>query len=369
MKLLIQHTHKPGEIAGVVTYIDAIVPGLNSTGVETQILSTQTAPLKSWILAIAWSDLVHMNSNHLGFALLCKLFGKKIIIKYHYLFYLSTHSHYEKMSLWQRLKLEFIQTLPKSNYSLKWKLHTFVKWARFGTRFGTALLCDRHVACSKFLAESLSFFWRVDALNYPIKTVLPKKSLEDLTQPYIFTYVGRLNPDKGVDLLLRATRMLNDRAFQVKIVGSGQELDPLKALVEELGIRDRVEFLGSRSSKEILEIVRSSLALVVPSRWQEPAGYVALEASSVRTCSIVSKVGGLPEMAGESNLFFDREDYKTLAQHMKACLENPTEALERGNQANQYISEQFTSEKAIQELLEICQELKPDLQIYSLSVS
>ena len=365
MKLLIQHTHKPGEIAGVVTYIDAIVPSLDANGVETQILSTQTTSLKFWISAILWADLVHMNSNHLGFAILCKFLGKKIIIKYHYLFYTSTHSHYEKMRFWQRLKLEFVQTLPKSNYPLKWKLHTVVKWARFGTRFGTALLCDRHVACSKFLAESLSFPWHVAVLNYPIETASLEKSLEDLTQPYTFAYVGRLNPDKGVDLILRATKLLNDQPFQVKIIGSGQDLDRLKALAEELKIVDRVEFLGSRSSKEILEIVRSSLALVIPSRWQEPAGYVALEASSVRTCSIVSSVGGLPEMAGDSNLFFEREDYKAIAQHMKACLEDPTKSLLRGNQANQYISKQFTPQKAVQELLEICQELKPNDSIKS----
>lgn len=264
------------------------------------------------------------------------------------------------MSLWQRLKLEFVQTLPKSNYPLKWKLHTFVKWARFTTRFGTALLCDRHAACSQFLAESLSFPWTVAALNYPIESASGEKTLEDLTQPYTFTYIGRLNPDKGVDLLLRATKLVDDQSFQVNIIGDGQDLERLKALVEELEISDRVEFLGRRSGKEILEIVRSSLALVVPSRWQEPAGYVALEASSVRTCSIVSKVGGLPEMAGSLNLFFDREDYKTLAQQMQLCLDNPAEALERGNQAHQYIAENFTSEKAVRELLELCQQLMPN---------
>lgn len=337
-----------------MTYIDAIVPSLNANGVETQVLSTQTTPPKSWISAIRWADVVHMNSNHLGFALLCKLWGKKIVIKYHYLFYISTHSHYEKMSLWQRLKVEFIQTLPKANYPLKWKLHTFIKWARFVTRFGTAILSDRHAACSQFLAESLSFPWRVSALNYPIASISDQKTLTDLEQPYTFTYVGRLNPDKGVDLFLRAIKLMETENFQAKIIGNGQDLDRLKAIAEELKIQDRVEFLGSRSGKEILEIVRSSLALVAPSRWQEPAGYVALEASSVRTCSIVAKVGGLPEMAGESNLFFDREDYKTLAQQMKACLDDPIKALERGEQAHQYISEHFTSEKAVQELLELC---------------
>lgn len=354
MKLLIQHTHKPGEIAGVVTYIDAIVPRLNANGVETQVLSTQTKSIKAWISAIRWANVVHMNSNHLGFALLCKLFGKKIVIKYHYLFYISTHFNYEKMSLWQRLKVEFIQTLPKVNYPLKWQLHTFVKWARFITRFGTAILSDRHAACSQFLAESLSFPWKVAALNYPIESASDQKILADLEQPFTFTYAGRLNFDKGVDLLLRATKLIESEDFRIKIIGNGEELERLQALVEELKIQDRVEFLGSRSSQEIREIMRSSLALVAPSRWQEPAGYVALEASSVRTCSIVAKVGGLPEMAGESNLFFDREDCKTLAQQMQACINDPSKALERGEQAYQYICEHFTSEKAVRELLELC---------------
>lgn len=354
MKLLIQHTHRPSEIAGVMTYIDAIVPELHANAVETQVLSTQTTSLKSWISGICWADVVHMNSNHLGFALLCKLFGKKIVIKYHYLFYISTHFNYEKMSLWQRLKVEFIQTLPKLNYPLKWKLHTFIKWARLATRFGTAIVCDRHAACSQFLAESLSFPWNVSALNYPIQSSSEQKTLSNLDQPHTFTYAGRLSRDKGVDLFLRAIKLIESEPFQAKIIGDGEAFASLRALAEELQIQDRVEFLGKRSSEDVRAIMRSSLAVVVPSRWQEPAGYVALEASSVRTCAIVARVGGLPEMAGESNLFFDREDYKTLAQQMQVCLQDPNQALERGELAHQYICEQFTPEKAAQRLLELC---------------
>jgi glycogen synthase len=354
MRVLIQHTHQPDEIAGVLTYIETILPGLEAKGVETQVLSTKTESLTSWISDICWADIVHMNSNHLAFAFLCKLFGKKIVIKYHYLFYTSTHFYYEKMSLWQRLKLEFVHTLPKSHYPLKWKLHTFVKWARFATRFGTAILSDRHAACSQFLADSLSFPWKVEALNLAIDSTSDPKTLTDLSQPYTFTYVGRLSHDKGVDLFLRAIKLVESESFQAKIIGDGQDFKRLKALAEELEIQDRVEFLGKRSSQEVLEIVRSSLALVVPSRWQEPAGYVSLEASSVRTCSIVAKVGGLPEIAGASNLMFDREDYNTLAQQMKACLDDPSTALKRGEQAHQYISEHFNPEKAVRELLELC---------------
>ncbi len=366
MKLLIQHTHKPGEIAGVVTYINAIDPGLNAKRVQTQIISTSTASILKWLQSILWADLVHMNSNHLGFAILCKLLGKKIIIKYHYLFYLSTHSYYEKLSFRQRLKREFIQTLPKANYPLKWKLHTIVKWARFAVRFATAIVVDRHTACSRFLAESLSFPWRVDTLYYPIKPTDAQKTIRDLTQPYTFAYVGRLSADKGVDLLLRAAHALKNQQyqFQVSIIGDGQNAAQLKALATALEINDRVHFQGSRSGEEIALLVRSSLALVVPSRWQEPAGYVALEASSVQTCSIVANVGGLPEMAGTANLFFERENVAELIEQMKICLNNPNDALDRGFRANQYIKKQFSLEKAVDEFMEICQELVPNQKFF-----
>jgi glycosyltransferase involved in cell wall biosynthesis len=358
MKLLIQHTHRENEIAGVLTYINEIEPELNAQGVETQIISTKTTSIKKWIQAIADSDLVHMNSNHLGFALLCKLLGKQIILKYHYLFYTSTHFNYEKMSFSERLRTEFIQTLPKRNYPLKWKFFTVIKWARFGVRFATALLADRHTTCSNFLTESLSFPWKVSTLYNPIS--IQEFTKKELNQPYQFTYVGRLAHDKGVDFLLRAAKRLTEwnYEFQILIIGDGELTNSLKALAIKLEIVDRVQFLGHRSSNEILETVASSLALVVPSRWQEPAGYVTLEASSVQTCSIVANVGGLPEMAGFQNLFFERENVQELAARMKACLDNPMDAIDRGKQAHHYIKEQFSSTKITAQLLDICQEFQ-----------
>lgn len=363
MKVLIQHTHRDGEIAGVLTYVRAIEPALNLRGVETEVISTKTASIWQWLSAIASADLIHMNSNHLGFAILCKLFGKKIIIKYHYLFYSSLHSHYEKMPFLKRLKTELIQTLPKANYPLKWKLYTIVKWARFGVRFLTAVLADRHTACSQFLAESHSFPWTVSTLFNPISVPLdqPIKTLDRLVHPYTFTYVGRVYGDKGIDLLVKSAKLLQDWGyeFQVWIIGDGSSSDELKSLADELSVRDRIEFLGTRDRQDILDRVQSSLALVVPSRWQEPAGYVTLEASSVQTCSIVAKVGGLPEMASPYNLMFEREDIEGLARAMKACLDNPTEAIERGQNANQYVINNFSSDKITAQLLELCHDLKP----------
>ncbi len=367
MKLLIQHTHRRDEISGVLTYISSIQKELDLRGIETKVISTTENSFQQWVSAIIWADIIHMNSNHLFFACLCKILAKKILIKYHYLFYSSIHFTYQAMPLLKRLEAEFVHSLPKSNYPLKWKLHTVVKIAKLATRFLTALVVDRHTACSQFLADSHSFPWKVETLYNPIQTQErdAQKTVDELSNPYSFVYVGRLNSDKGVDLLLKATQLLQseNEDFRVLVIGDGGELKALQALSAKLNISDCVEFLGNYSHSEILPIVRSALALVAPSRWQEPAGYVVLEASSVATCSIAANVGGLPEMAGSHTLLFEQENVEELAAAMRSCLNHPQDAIERGKRANEYVREKFSPAQTVDQLIQIYQELRSGFKV------
>ena len=367
MKLLIQHTHRKDEISGVLTYIQSIQTELSLRGIETKVISTTEDSFRQWVGAIIWADFVHMNSNHLFFACLCKILTKKVVIKYHYLFYSCIHFTYQKMSLLQRLKAELIHSLPKSNYPLKWKLHTVVKLAKLTTRSLTALVVDRHTACSQFLADSQSFPWKVETLYNPIQTPAQgvQKTIDELSKPYSFVYVGRLNSDKGVDLLLKATQLLQvqNKDFRVLIIGDGGAMKALRDLAATLNILDCVEFLGNYSQPKILPIVRSSLALIAPSRWQEPAGYVVLEASSVATCSIAANVGGLPEIVGSHNFLFERENVEELAAAMRICLDHPQDAIERGKRANDYVREKFSPAQTVDQLIQIYQELSPDSKL------
>jgi len=363
MKLLIQHRHHDHEISGVLTYIFSIIAELETRGIEVRTISTKQDSFIKWLQQIIWADIIHMNSNDLLFALTCKIFRKKIIIKYHYPFYQSTHTKYEIMSFIQRLKAEFKRTLPKAEYPLKWKLYTVVKWLRLATRLATSLLVNYHTACSNFLAESCAFPWKVDTLYNPIdipQTNQPK-NLEDLSQPYKFVFVGRLAEDKGVDILLQAVKLVQDekKEFQVLIIGDGSQASKFKQLAADLDILDNVSFLGKLPNQEALVKVQDALALVTPSRWQDPAPYVVLEASSVQTCSIVSNMGGLPEVAGPNSLMFPNEDFQELANCMRYCLDNPEAALKRGLQSSQYVSENFSPALTTSQLLEICHQLIP----------
>ncbi|MEB3278723.1 MAG: glycosyltransferase family 4 protein [Lyngbya sp.] len=362
MKILMQHRHSEQEISGVSTYIQALSPVLQNKGHEVRVVSTKEDDLQKWIKAIQWSDIVHMNSNHLLFATLSKLLGKKAIIKYHYPFYQSTHFEYTKTDFPRRLKQEIIHLLQKKNYPLKWKLYTAVKFSRLITRLSTAFLSDRHIACSQFLAESYSFPLKIDTVYNPIvidRESVVLKTRDDLHQPLLFVFVGRLQNDKGVDVLLKAVKILKSesREFKVWIIGDGSERNNLEKLASDLEISDSVKFLGKRPNSEVKSIMGLALAVVAPSRWQEPAAYIVVEASSMQTCSIVSQVGGLPELVGTHGFLFNNEDVVGLADWMKYCLDHPEEALQKGWQAYQYAAENFSPSLIADQFLQICTEL------------
>ena len=110
-------------------------------------------------------------------------------------------------------------------------------------------------------------------------------------------YVGRIEPLKGIDILLRAFSQLDDRdKIQVVVIGgdsSGDnELDRLRSISESLGISGRVIFLGSVRQNELPAYYSASDVCVMPS-YYESFGLVALEAMACGTPVIASRVGGL----------------------------------------------------------------------------
>jgi len=115
--------------------------------------------------------------------------------------------------------------------------------------------------------------------------------------------VGRLVPRKGVDLVIRALALLGDSGLtDVELIiaggsdGTGLEHDPeiarLSAIAEELGVRDRIHFLGQVPQDRMPAIMRSADA-VVCAPWYEPFGIVPLEAMACGTPVVAATVGGL----------------------------------------------------------------------------
>ena len=117
----------------------------------------------------------------------------------------------------------------------------------------------------------------------------------------VLSFVGRIQPLKAPDVLLRAAAELRRRHPDLPLVvlvvggpsGSGLESPTsLVALAEELGIADAVRFLPPKPAAELVEVYRASDLVAVPSH-SESFGLVALEAQACGTPVVAADVGGL----------------------------------------------------------------------------
>jgi D-inositol-3-phosphate glycosyltransferase len=111
----------------------------------------------------------------------------------------------------------------------------------------------------------------------------------------VLLFVGRLDPFKGPDVLLRAASMMEEDA-QVLIVGGKLTGDPdvqqLRALAARLGISHRVQFLGARPQQELPTFYSAADVTVVPS-YHESFGLVAVESLACGTPVVATRAGGL----------------------------------------------------------------------------
>ena len=111
-------------------------------------------------------------------------------------------------------------------------------------------------------------------------------------------FVGRIQPLKGADLVVRALAELENRRTNLVIVGgpSGPdgvgELVALHALVDDLGLESRVRFVPPQPHERLADYYRAADVCVVPSR-TESFGLVALEAAACGTPVVAANVGGL----------------------------------------------------------------------------
>ncbi len=138
-------------------------------------------------------------------------------------------------------------------------------------------------------------------------------------------FLGRLVSDKGVDLLLQAMKVLQGEGLMpdLAIIGAGPEEQNLRKLTHELGLDRQVTFAGEKSGAPLAELLNRHRILVVPSRWAEPFGVVALEGIACGCVVIGSENGGLKEAIGPCGLLFPNENAPALAERLRYLLDHP----------------------------------------------
>ncbi|MDA1234609.1 MAG: glycosyltransferase family 4 protein [Acidobacteria bacterium] len=197
---------------------------------------------------------------------------------------------------------------------------SFPHWVRDQARYAlirSALRrVDRVIACSEWVRRSLQQEGvRSEVEAVPAPAAAPGFIRKPAQEP-TFLYFGRLAPEKGVSLLIRAFRRLSQQfpSARLMVVGEGAERASLEALAATSGLSGAVEFLGWLSPEQLDEPLSRAWAAVVPSLWAEPHGLVAVEAIVRGTPVICSASGGLGEIVedGVSGLKFPNNDEEAL---------------------------------------------------------
>jgi len=137
-----------------------------------------------------------------------------------------------------------------------------------------------------------------------------------LSGPITFGYLGRLSPEKGVDTLLAAARLLPPTGWRLLIAGAA--LGPIEPYLE-LAAGLPVEFIGFQSPKDLFERID---VLVAPSLWAEPLGRTVLEAYQAQVPVIGSRSGGIAEIIADDAWLVAPGDVAALAERMLAVLDH-----------------------------------------------
>ncbi|MFP8890034.1 glycosyltransferase family 4 protein [Natrialbaceae archaeon A-CW2] len=165
--------------------------------------------------------------------------------------------------------------------------------------------------------------------NFSMPERVPGEFSEDSIPQ--FCYVGRLIPEKGVDILIEAIKKLPEKKpFHVDIVGentldNGPSSNELQEKVIQDGIDDRITFHGWVNYNDLPFYYARGDVFVHPGRWPEPFGRTIIEALQSNCAVVASDVGGPPWVAGDAGVVFPRGDVDALANQLNQLLNNPNQ--------------------------------------------
>lgn len=232
-----------------------------------------------------------------------------------------------------------------------------VRWAR-GKQWAQHSLIDRYIAVSDEVARRFTSELHVPArkvrvVRNGIDTTaatrvlanggLRAELLEGSPGPLLLT-IARLHPQKGHQHLLAAMRELPEATLA--LAGDGPAREALQSLARDLGIEDRVRFLGHRS--DVADLLGTCDVFVLPSLY-EGLPLSVLEAMAAGKPIVATSVGGTDEAIadGIDGMLVPPADPVRLAAALRALLRDPSVMTRLGHAARESAQRNFSVEAMV----------------------
>jgi glycosyltransferase involved in cell wall biosynthesis len=330
------HGHEPTLItSGQGPLID----GFREAGIPVLLLPHLTAPIRPWrdvkalgeirrALGQAQPDLVAAHSSKAG--LLGRLAGRSLRIPVVF----TVHG-------WA-----FTPGVPGSRAAVYRRLERMA--GPFASRLITVSEFDRRLALEAKIAAPD----RIVTVHNGMPDVAPSLRAEPGRTPPKIVMVARFEPQKDHTTLLRALAGLRDLAWSVDLIGEGPGTPAMRALAEELGIGERIRFLGHRM--DVHRLLAEAQIAVLTTNW-EGLPLSILEAMRAGLPVVASDVGGIAETIrdGETGYLVTRGAVPQVRERLGRLLGDAALRGAFGAAGRAYYERQFTLEHCVNRTLDV----------------
>lgn len=170
-------------------------------------------------------------------------------------------------------------------------------------------------------------------------------------------YLGRISSEKGVDLLIKSVA---DRpSVRLKVTGrlDGPYASSVEAMARDLGVGDRVEFVGFVQGEEKARLIAGCSCVVCPSVWYENMPNAVLEAYAHGKPVVAFEIGCMPELVrdGETGVVVPLGDAVRLGEAVASLCADPYEAKGMGSEAKRFVESECSADRHLELLLQILQ--------------
>ncbi|MFH1841120.1 MAG: glycosyltransferase family 1 protein [Candidatus Shapirobacteria bacterium] len=250
------------------------------------------------------------------------------------------------------MDLGFLRFPGQFTRKIYWQLKYWTEWS--------AKKAKHIFAISQATKKDLIKFYKLPenkiTVTYPginKSTVEIKKIKEKfiIKNDYIL-FLGTLKPNKNIEGLIRAFKILVDEETKLDLVVAGRKgwlFESIYRLVVELGLEERVVFTDFVPDEEVPMLMTGARALVTPSFW-EGFGIPVVEAMNLGVPVVVSDRGSLSEVVGPAGVVVDPTKPAAIARGIKIAIENRDKLRESGKEQAKKFSWEVCAQQTLAKL-------------------
>jgi L-malate glycosyltransferase len=178
----------------------------------------------------------------------------------------------------------------------------------------------------------------------------PKRTREEvrgdfgIDDNFLALHMSNLRPVKRIDLLLRTVASSKNRSRLRLLILAGGAFDPYEPLLNELGLRDSV--IVRHNTAAVEEYLQAADAGLYTSEY-ESFGLSILETAFYGKPVIAFRVGGIPEVIGDSSPLYPFGDVAAAAAGLDALIESPNLARDLGEKSRTRVIEKFSADRVV----------------------